>query len=397
MLSIAQDDTFSVNSTQFSSFTKERREPSRPAEFRETDFFEKFDADTLFFDSFRRMDGKVVLMGPPLAQFMPIFKQMIIEAGPTSKPCTYHIRKLDRHSQILVEASANIASLQLKTSIGDVGVEIGENQLDVFRGRRVMLTLSKNNQLHWIKNWVTFGRDHHGADAVLIYDNNSTLYSSKELLDTIKNIKGIKAARVIDWPFKYGPQGDAQGRFWDSDFCQYGAWEHARWRFLSKARSVLNSDVDELVLSKSTGSVFQSAETDLFGVVRYPGRWVVGTDKQQTNFPDNHHTDYTTVMKEKPQRKFGLFKRDSAGCPCKWVVVPHKCPQYAQWGVHSILNWLPAKRSSSNFSYRHFREINDGWKYARTGRQAFDPNTHEEDELLKAHFAVSHSTKNQGV
>jgi hypothetical protein len=64
----------------------------------------------------------------------------------------------------------------------------------------------------------------------------------------------------MEWPFKYGPQGANSWDHWDSDFCQLGAWEHARWRFLQNARSAMNSDIDELVLSKSGQSVFEAAE-----------------------------------------------------------------------------------------------------------------------------------------
>src|SRR5665213_36842 len=76
-------------------------------------------------------------------------------------------------------------------------------------------------------------------------------------------------AKVLCGPFKYGPQSTLAQGLWDSDFYQLGAWEHARWRFLTQARSAMNTDIDELVVSARGRSVFEAAERSLFGIARY--------------------------------------------------------------------------------------------------------------------------------
>ena len=84
--------------------------------------------------------------------------------------------------------------------------------------------------------------------------------------------------RIVPWLFKFGPQGTLTRGTWDSDYCQLGAWEHARWKYLTRARSVQNSDIDELVVSTRGRSNFAAVENDPFGMLRYTGRWIVGTN-----------------------------------------------------------------------------------------------------------------------
>ena len=55
------------------------------------------------------------------------------------------------------------------------------NCSEIFRGRRVVLAMSRDNELQWIKDWVLFVVRNHGADAVLLYDNASTKYGAEQL------------------------------------------------------------------------------------------------------------------------------------------------------------------------------------------------------------------------
>ena len=42
---------------------------------------------------------------------------------------------------------------------------------------------------------------------------------------------------------------------------------------------------------------------------------------------------------------------------------------------------------TGTITYRHFREINNGWKYRRSDRSPFDPAKHEVDGPLGALMA----------
>lgn len=373
---------------RLSDFTSMRREPTRPPEFRHDDFDAKFDDDTLFYDCVTLSPGKIVLFGPPFFNLKGVLEKMAVTALPSLEPCLFRLREMDRHGQIVVDAPVGTVALELRIGEDLVTATLQPDHADAFAGRRVLLTQSRNNHLHWIKDWITFNRDLHGADAVLLYDNNSTRYGLDEILDTIAGIDGIATAHVVEWPFKFGPQGDGSGRFWDSDFCQHGVLEHARWRFLQKALSVQSSDIDELILSRDGRSVFEAAERSAFGVVAYRGRWAMGTERTQAplHSENRSHRDYDIVLRPQWRRRLGIVRTDTAACPSKWTAVPAKCPPKSQWGIHSIHGWLPSRILSPNFSYRHFREISDSWKYDRDDRTKFDPVIHEEDPMLAAHF-----------
>jgi hypothetical protein len=372
-----------------SSFGDMRRIATRPPEHRDADFDKKFDADTLFYDCFRLPDGRVALLGPPALNLLAQVEGMEIRALPGRQACRFTFRELDRHGRMIVEAPAEAHALELTFAGVAIEVPVGRNEVQDFAGRRVLLTISRNNALHWIRDWLIFARDVHGADAVVLYDNASTHYSAGDVLEEIGKVDGIAAARVVAWPFKFGPQGPDSKRFWDSDFCQHGAWEHARWCYLAKARSVQSADIDEFLLTRTGRSVFDAVEADWIGGFRYRGRWMVGTSRTAIapDDPARSHFDYDTVLKPQMDRKFGLMPFDRLACPPKWIVVPQKCPPNAQWGIHSIHGWLPSRRMNNAFSYRHFREISDSWKYNRNDRKAFDPTAHEKDAALAAHVA----------
>jgi hypothetical protein len=66
--------------------------------------------------------------------------------------------------------------------------------------------------------------------------------------------------------------------------------------------------------------------------------------------------------------------------------VPRRCPDRAQWKVHTIGKWLPARMKTSGIAFRHFREIGGNWKYDRKLREPFDPARHVKDEALARAF-----------
>ncbi|HFM2595975.1 TPA: hypothetical protein ACG6Z2_004766, partial [Escherichia coli] len=98
---------------------------------------------------------------------------------------------------------------------------------------------SKNNDLNWIKDWIIFYRDQYNINGVLIYDNSSTVYTLDEMASFLSNENlGVEIV-LVSWPFKYGPQGsDKDNLPWDSDFCQHGAMENAKVKYLKHANIV---------------------------------------------------------------------------------------------------------------------------------------------------------------
>jgi hypothetical protein len=188
----------------------------------------------------------------------------------------------------------------------------------------------------------------------------------------------------VPWPFKYGPQGHNAKLYWDSDYCQHGSFEHARRKYLQNAKSVINADIDELVLSHSGESVCAAAERSWTGIVRYYGRWIVGGSETATTepVPRNRHKEFETVLKPDTRKKLGILTVDANRCLAKWTVVPRRCPDWSQWRPHVINGWPPARLWTTSFNYRHFRELSNGWKYKREASGAFDAKLHERDTAL---------------
>jgi hypothetical protein len=365
------------------------RVPTRAVHLRPANFDEEYDFCTLFYDTFLDGADAVELLGPPLLNLRPIIAKMSVQALPSRALCRFRIRQMDRHTQIRIPVPAGTQRLKLTAQCGEWELTIKRNLSDIFANERVLLTLSKDNRLSWIQDWVRYNRDVHGATAVLFYDNASRSYSLEDLVAALREVGGIRQVCVVRWPFRYGPQGGASRSSWDSDYSQHGVWEHARRMFLKNARSVLNSDIDELVVSNDLESVFDAAEQSPIGFIRYHGVWVPGLSGLTAEASPEREIRYRDFSHHLiPSIGVGrlLMPRVKNRCPCKWAIVPRSCPDYVQWAPHSIKRWPAAFFASSKFSYRHFREINTNWKYQRGARESHDVRRHRYDEAMIRSF-----------
>lgn len=370
-----------------------RRQSARPMHRRPAGFEAQFDALTVVYDCFRVTATQVMLIAPPLNRFAGILDSLVIQSLPSGSKCSYAVehkfttafayRRTDNLCRIRVEGPENAVSLHLQSNAGASTLEIRPNANHLFRGRRVLFTLSKDNDPTWICDWMRFHRDLQGADAVLLYDNGSTAYTTQALLEAMKQVAGFAVVRVVAWPYKYGPQGIGRGT-WDSAFCQDGAMEDARWRFLGEARGVLNCDIDELALSGQS-NLFDRAASSPYGCIRFPGRWV-NTQKRKDVDLAPRHTESTWQLQ--PQRHWqGLRLKDINLCPTKWAVVPSRCPADAHWTAHEIVGMRSQRLKPHDACYRHFRQISTHWKKNRRDLDTADQARHQQDAALQHAFA----------
>ncbi len=256
------------------------------------------------------------------------------------------------------------------------------------------MTLSKDNPLDWIRDWVTFNAEVHGADAVLFYDNGSLTYNVVDLSRLLKSVPGMKQTLIVPWGFPYGP-GTGWRNTQDSFYCQPGALVHARWRYCATARAVLNTDVDELVVVASGASLFERAEASGKAAIVFPGYWVEAP-KRLSDAPDSvRHIDCLYS-----ERWRAVLRRV---CPfrwllrMKWIVLPARCPEDVDWGVHDLYAPQPESRRAEeswksrprDVFYRHFRQINTGWKTARWKTRRYSPIRHLYDHELARAFAAA--------
>ena len=367
-----------------------RREADRPKPFRPDDFEENFDAHTILYDCFRLQEGQVMMIAPPLAKFGGVLDSLVIESLPSGSRCQFTTRHQFRQCRVTVNVRESDSALYVRSAAGEAVIDVRPNGCEAFRGRRVLFTLSKDNHPKWICDWMRFHRDVHSADAVLLYDNGSTSYTVEALLEAMRKVRGFKAISVVEWPYKYGPQG-INGWHWDSNFCQDGALEDARWRYLASADAVLNIDIDELVLSDH-GDAFERAARSSRSYVQFSGRWVIASDegpfsqsvRGETGSNVARHKESSSQLL--PHWRWGKLRpQDKNLCPKKWAVVPERCPASAQWSVHVILGVRGQKLALGDTSYRHFRQINTNWKYRRSDAGTVEcQRTKRDTTLLEA-------------
>lgn len=357
------------------------RQTPRPADLRNAGYAAAFDHDTLFYDCYR-VGAHIVLQGPPLLNLIaPLL---------ASAPISTHRRRWigrprlisrDKRGELWLRSPDD--TLTLTGPAGTYPLTIGPNLSQLYAGRRVLLTLSKDNAPRWIRDWVQFYRAEHGADGVLIYDNGSTAYSAAWLQDELRTVFPGMVIHVVSWPFKYGPQGGMAGAVdgreapWDSDFCQTGSLQHARLRLLRHARSVLNVDIDELVLGPGGTSIFAHTERSRSGFIKFAGSWISSASSRAITQQTFRHADFT--------------HRDTAEartCPAKWCLVPGRDhPLRTSWSVHNLFGTRHNRRIDPHFSYRHMTAISTSWKEDRTIAGGFDPWRFAEDTALAESFA----------
>ncbi|WP_428332256.1 hypothetical protein [Novosphingobium sp.] len=355
-----------------------RRESPRPPELRNAAYDAGFDWDTLFYDCYRA--GRyVVLQGPPFLNLLPA-----LQASAPLKPSWFGgLRYVVRNKRGEIWCRHDGDMLTLSGPVGTYQLTIQPDQASLFAGRRVIHTLSKDNAPRWIRDWLQFYHAEHGADAALVYDNGSRLYSAADLQTELRAAFPAMVIHVVSWPFRYGPQGGLAGAVngveapWDSDFCQTGSMAHARLRFLRDAKSVLNVDIDELVLSDKGRSIFEATEATRHGFIKFPGQWISGASPDPIDHEPCRHADFT-------HRALA----ETRECPPKWCVVPARHDPFGtSWSVHNLFGSRHNRAIDSEFSYRHMTAISNSWKENRGIAGQFDPADYREDPALVAAFA----------
>lgn len=369
-----------------------RREAARPAHLQNESYADRYDWDTLFYDVYR-VGAHVVLQGPPFLNLLAPLKASAPFASAFGFPrfAARHYGQKKR-GEIWLRSKADV--VHIDGPIGRYAIPVQPDMAGLFAGRRVITTLSKDNDLRWIADWVRFYARLHGADGVLLYDNGSTAYSLAELQATLDEAVarlggGAFPALALSWPFPYGPQGGPAGAVngpngqeqpdWDSDFCQTGMLQHARHRFLRRARSVLNVDIDELVLDDAGSSIFAAAEAARTKMVKFPGRWIANAAAPHVTRANCRHADF--VLRDLP---------DEALCPPKWCLVPGNAGRLADsWSVHNVFGARGNRQVSTAFSFRHMRAISNSWKEDRWGEGRVATADLPRDGVLADAFAAA--------
>ncbi|WP_068109294.1 hypothetical protein [Tropicimonas marinistellae] len=320
-----------------------RRHAIVPATARGDGFEDAYDWTTLWYDAVQ-LPGEIHLVCPKLLNFKALVADGAILAD--GKPARIARRHSFRRHDI-VRLRTDVPATEVSTSAGRWrgASGVSPEQTDIFAGLNASLHISRNNRLDWIADWARFHIGEHGLEAMLVMDNASDAYPPAAILDTLASA-GLKRAVVLKVPHRYGPVRQKSGGG-GAKFLQPAMLNLARLRFLSRARAVLNADLDELVWTRA-GSVFDAAVSSAAGFVTFEGRWRMPPSGAAPPF---RHADHRFLRgTDKP-------------CPTKYCLRPDGWRRGIGWDVHRPETLLPTgllKRR--DFGYWHCRGITTNWK-----------------------------------
>lgn len=347
------------------------REPPRKQVEQQRDYLEKFDFRTVYYDVFEA-DGTIMGIGPPMRNLKAFVDDA--RANIDGETPVLEYLELDRMQITTFRTPAATGRvLGLDHELGNLSCEIGRDLESLFAGQHVVTTKSKNNAITWICDWARFYAANHKTTGVLLYDNGSTDYTAADILDALRGTPGLRTCVVVEWNFPWGSPGGvwagSKSIPWDSDYCQYGAMEHARRRLLRNAASVINHDIDELLVSSDGTAACEVLFESGCAGVEYKGRWI--------------ETVGTPVAAEPRFFNFAFYDKNRAACTKKWVVNPILAKDATQWKLHGISGLTLGK--TNVLSHRHFMGISNNWKHQRTKSAKYDSGKHLTDqELLPA-------------
>ncbi len=331
-------------------------------------FDARYDWHTLFYDCFSDpLAGEILLLGPPLMNFQPLIEtaEFRLDGRPVE---IKEIREMSRCSVVALDAAEGQLLTVRHQDFGG-NLPVGRSFADDFAGLNGIYSISLNNRLNWIADWLQYYVRVHGLETVVLTDNGSTAYSPQALADTIASVPGLKKAVILRARFPFGPTAENRSAY-NSLFLQRSMAEMGRLRFFPKARAVLNADIDELFHSDDGTSIFDATVDSESGYIRANAEWVYAPNAQFDRFSSHaSHSHVSASGKPKANRK--------------WCVVPDGPQSGKQWLTHFIND----KKDPVDPRFRmwHFRDVSTGWKYDRSASElGLTPNPELIDAMRRS-------------
>ena len=323
-----------------------RSERNRPP-----DYDERFDFHTLAYDVFfDESESLICLYCPKLYNLEKVLRGSRIQADAHAVEIR-SIRKFKKLDVVFLEAPAEAHTLSITGQGWSAAVPIQRQELEAFQGRNCLVTLSRDNDLGWIRDWAEYHVKEHGAQGVLLFDNGSSAYGVEDLEGTLASVEALEVFSVLPAPFPHGAPG--RRPFWEpaSKFLQTSLLNLAHRRFLGSARAVLSVDVDELVWSKEGRSVFDETAASPLGYLRVSGTWVFPAPDKEGHCRHRDHLYSDSQGREGRE---------------KWCVVPGGPLKGHYWDVHRIRGvWRKHLTASTRCRYWHFSHVSTDWKRNR--------------------------------
>ncbi|UTW59263.1 glycosyltransferase family 92 protein [Kordiimonas sp. SCSIO 12603] len=339
-----------------------------PESYVDGNFKKNFDSHTLFYDGYYTRQDQILLHGPNFMNLENEITETSLICPSTRQIIQFEKQTHQKKCSLISFKPINKQDayiFQLKSGSKFL-IKPNANEHDAFKNKNVLLTMIKFDNLQWIKNWVEFYVKSHKVNALILYNNNAPNYSGEDILSILSDIKGLQTVRVIDWFFPYGPRlaDNWTGRL---AFCQINALQHARWRYLEKANTVINADVDELIVCEDNIAIPDLLDQTSQKYLEFTGVWTIKEGGTDFSIPEEnrHYSNYFYSQIHKLPTK-------------KWALKPSMCKDAHLWHIHRIPGMKNDVNLSNLVEYRHFPEFNSGWKTFRTRR----PNSFRKDHTL---------------
>lgn len=314
------------------------------------------DKTTLYYDAFLLGDCFIVI-APPLDLKDIIFLYDAFFFNDEEKAQVYVSN--NKSEFLTTEAYTRIITkLELKNSVNNSSTQTA-NLIGLLREERhknIAYTLQKNNTLDWIVDWARWCVDECGSDLVVIYDNGSTDYDSREIEMAL--IENSIVGFVMDVPYKYGPAW-VPSNPWGSKhlWLQRACLEHIRClcKFSSNESNkeviVLNTDIDELLHTpKGECNIYETLKDNGIDVAHFM-RLPVYLEKGTFDIENIKHKDHNLVKKAlKPQAPKNIFNAT-------------KLDLNARMHQHIINSGSTKAVQFLNIFASHCIGINNGWKF----------------------------------
>jgi len=313
-----------------------------------------YDYKTLVYDAFfSAIEKRIILICPKLLNF-----EEIVKHGKFSSDLGIHqiksIKTRDQYSEIRLNPKLSNTPQWLLFKYNDIELKchISYQDIETFQNLNCLIALSKDNRLEWIFDWAKHHVKKQGVQAILLIDNNSTVYNTDQIHETLKSVPGLQQHGIIEAPFSWGPTNVKDRKHaW---FLQTAMLNLARLRFFSKAAGVLSVDIDELVFTKKNKTIFDFANQSILGFCISRQYWIYPKLAINSSNPPFHadHVYYENSPKvnahqSKKQTKFCVnpakqigmkwWKVHGSPLPLNRLAVTPKVWHYHCFGIST--NW----------------------------------------------------------
>ncbi|EDM27642.1 hypothetical protein LNTAR_20588 [Lentisphaera araneosa HTCC2155] len=180
---------------------------------------------------------KIIAIGPPLLNLEAEFSPITLKVGNKIIPFKYKFN--EKKIAVLEAKLADELQFpcQYEIHIGNQIYSVNLEAIDRPKGP-TLICIQKDNNVQWIKDWISYYTNEFGVKNIVIYDNASTYPTP--LKDELAGL-----AKVIDWPFPYGIFYKHANKY-----AQMGALNHFKLKFGGECK-IFNFDIDELLVCKS--------------------------------------------------------------------------------------------------------------------------------------------------